>query len=103
MIPTNVPPATTVASAPRSAFSASASSSDRGASHSGSVDNGERLLVERPCELACTADPDPLEHPLRLRLRPLLACAPARVPAREHLRIDLQEGERVRRLDEILV
>src|SRR5919204_6743162 len=102
-IPTKVPPATTVASSPRSAFSASASSSERGASHSGSVDNGDRLLEERPGELARAADADPLEHPSRLSLRPVLSGAAARVPTCEHLRIHLEEGERVRRLYEVLV
>src|SRR5436190_7949196 len=103
MIPTNVPPATTVASSRRSALSANASSSERGASHSGSVDNGDRLLVERPRELARAPDLDSLEHPLPLRLRPLLASPPACVPAGQHLRVHLEERERVRRLYEVLV
>src|SRR5581483_3867908 len=103
MIPTNVPPATTVASSPCSALNANASSRERGASHLGSLDSCDRLLVQRLRELPCPRDLDSFEHPARLGLRALAAAAAARVPAHEHVRIHLQERERVGRLDEILV
>ena len=75
----NVPPARTVASSRRAALSSSASSSEVGASHSGSglrarllaVDQLERALVEGPRQLAGACHLDPLVHALVLCLRPL--------------------------------
>src|SRR4051812_19880908 len=101
-MPTKVPPATTVARSPCSARSASASSSEAGTSHSGSVDNCERLLVERLRQLMGIWCAHPLEHPRELRLRPFPAAFATRVPADDDRRVDLQERERIGRLENVL-
>src|SRR4051812_46783764 len=102
-MPTNVPPATTVAPSRRSARSARASASEAGASHSGSVDNRDGLLVQRLRELTRTGDTDPLVHPAELRLRPVATAAARREPAHDDRRVHLQERERVGGLNEVLV
>src|SRR5687767_14421656 len=98
----NVPPATTVASSPCSAFSASASASVSGASHSGArSDTGERLLVERARELAGPFDPDPVEAPAVLLPRPLLVAATLANPLLGHVLVRLEPRDRVGRLQHV--